>query len=85
VLGQRLPGNLEEGVCVEFKDTERHRFFANINKYVLKNVTGMLNSRQGGVLYFGVDDASGRVTGASSLSAWRWFRNPNPNPNGAIA
>ena len=42
ILGQRLPGDLEEGLCVEFKDTERHRFSANINKYVLKTVTGFL-------------------------------------------
>ncbi len=79
VLGQRLPGDLEEGLCVEFKDTERHRFSANINKYVLKTVAGFLNSRQGGVLYFGVDDRSGRVTGVpfpagdEGRSAWdKW-------------
>ena len=63
VLGQRLPGDIEEGLRVEFKDTHRHRFHVNIGAYVLKNVTGFLNSRQGGTLYFGIDDASGRVCG----------------------
>ena len=63
VLGQRLPGDIEESLRAEFKDTHRHRFHANIGAYVLKNVTGFLNSRQGGTLYFGIDDASGRVCG----------------------
>ena len=65
-LGEIIPGIDDESDTVEFKDTyhsSQNSFRRdNIKEYVLKNVAGFLNSRQGGTLLFGVHD-SGKVTG----------------------